>query len=208
MEILKQRTKLVFMVIFLAAGTLSAQDFTKIQKAFEKSYQDEKNSKFSDAANTLLAVYDEKSYEINLRLGWLYYNKGSFDLSYSYYTKALNLMPYSEEAKFGIVLPLAALGKWDDVLDQYKSILKIAPENTIAGYRTGLIYYNRKDYAKAEPFFKKVVDLYPFNYDGLLMYAWTNLQLGKTKEAKILFNKVLMLSPDDDSANEGLRLLK
>jgi Flp pilus assembly protein TadD len=52
-----------------------------------------------------------------------------------------------------------------------------------------------------------VVNLYPFDYDGLLMYAWSNLQIGKFKEAKILFNKVLMLSPNDKSALEGLAII-
>jgi Flp pilus assembly protein TadD len=50
--------------------------------------------------------------------------------------------------------------------------------------------------------------MYPFSYDGLLMYAWTNYQLGKFADAKILFNKVLLLSPADKSAKEGLGLIK
>jgi hypothetical protein len=40
------------------------------------------------------------------------------------------------------------------------------------------------------------------------MFAWTNYKLGKYKEAKILFQKLLLLSPDDSSAKEGLSLIK
>jgi hypothetical protein len=40
------------------------------------------------------------------------------------------------------------------------------------------------------------------------MFAWTNYMLGKTREAKILFNKVLLISPNDISATEGLGLIK
>jgi hypothetical protein len=40
------------------------------------------------------------------------------------------------------------------------------------------------------------------------MFAWTNLKLGKTREAKILFNKTLLYNPDDASAKEGLGLIK
>ncbi|MEZ5148220.1 MAG: hypothetical protein R2759_14450 [Bacteroidales bacterium] len=54
---------------------------------------------------------------------------------------------------------------------------------------------------------KKVVNLYPFDYDGLIMFAWTNLKLGKLREAKVLFNKVLMYKPDDSSALEGLSVI-
>jgi hypothetical protein len=38
--------------------------------------------------------------------------------------------------------------------------------------------------------------------------AWINLQLGKSREARVLFNKVLLYSPGDASALEGLGLLK
>jgi tetratricopeptide (TPR) repeat protein len=72
----------------------------------------------------------------------------------------------------------------------------------------GLVYYGQKDYNKAQPLFKKVVDLYPFGYDGLLMLAWTSYFQGNYNEAKVLFNKVKLLSPNDASANEGLNLMK
>jgi len=86
----------------------------------------------------------------------------------------------------------------------YNQILANNPGNTVALYRLGLIYYNRRDWAQAQRNFQKVVDLYPFGYDGLLMLAWTNLQLGKSREAKVLFNKVLLYAPGDASALEGL----
>jgi len=117
-------------------------------------------------------------------------------------------MPYSEEAKFGLIYPKAAIGKWDEVISLYKKILDNNPNSTIANYRLGLIYYGKKDYQKSYKYFKKVVDLYPFGYDGLLMLAWTNFQQGKMREAKVLFNKVLMYSPGDKSATEGLGLIK
>jgi tetratricopeptide (TPR) repeat protein len=74
-------------------------------------------------------------------------------------------------------------------------------------HRLGLVYYGRKDYMKAEKLFDKVVNLYPFDYDALLMLAWTKLQLKKYREAKVLFNKALMNSPGGQSALEGLELL-
>ncbi len=206
MEFLK---KIVLTISFLAFTLfLNAQDYTKQQKAFAESYTAEKAGKYEEAVKKLKAVYSEDSYEINIRLGWLNYNLGNFTESQTHYSRALKLMPYSEEAKFGLILPKAAIGKWTDVINLYNSILKNSPNNTVANYRLGLIYYSRKSYSKALGYFKKVVDLYPFDYDGLLMYAWANFQTGKTREAKILFNKVLMLSPNDASAKEGLGLIK
>ncbi|MFA5657488.1 MAG: tetratricopeptide repeat protein, partial [Dysgonamonadaceae bacterium] len=65
-----------------------------------------------------------------------------------------------------------------------------------------------KEYNKAHTLFKKVVDLYPFGYDGLLMLGWTSYFQGNYNEAKVLFNKVKLFNPGDASAAEGLGLMK
>jgi Flp pilus assembly protein TadD len=40
------------------------------------------------------------------------------------------------------------------------------------------------------------------------MTAWTHYFLGNMSEAKVLFNRVLLLYPTDSSAIEGLGLIK
>ncbi len=190
---------------FVASGQANQES---LEAAFGKSYQHEKSGDFSAAMDVLKKVFDENSYEMNLRLGWLNYNAGLFDESVIFYGNAQKLKPYSEEARFGLILPLAALGRWNEVIDLYDKILEISPNNSVALYRLGLVYYGRKDYAKASQLFKKVVDLYPFGYDGLLMLGWTSCFLGNYSQAKVLFNKVKLYNPNDASANEGLQLIK
>lgn len=185
-----------------------AQDNDKVLSAFKQSYTYETSGDYSNAIKEITTIYSASSYEHNLRLGWLSYEAGKFTESSAYYEKALALKPMSEEAHMGIVYPASALGNWDQVLAHYIKILENNPANTTVNYRVGNIYYERKDYAKANSYFEKVVNLYPFSYDALLMYAWTNYKLGKIREAQVLFNKVLMLSPDDNSALEGLSLIK
>jgi len=206
MEFLKYKfvVFLILLPFLMQAQVTQAQ----LEAAFAKSYELEKNGDFSASMDALKKVYDENSYEINLRLGWLNYNAGLFDESVIFYTKAQKLKPYSEEARFGLILPKAALGKWNDVIELYNKILEINPNNTVAMYRLGLVYYGRKDYSRAYPFFQKVVDLYPFGYDGLLMLGWTSYFLGNYNQAKVLFNKVRLYNPNDESATEGLRLIK
>jgi len=207
MELLKMNKKLMLLVLAISLSQIVIAQNAVID-AFKKSYTYEKDGEFKKAVEELKKVYDADSYEINLRLGWLNYQAGVFTESVAHYQKALNLMPYSEEAKYGLILPKAAIGKWDEVIELYKKILANSPNNTIANYRLGLIYYGKKEYDKAFKNFEKVVNLYPFDYDGLIMLAWTNLQLGKLREAKVLFNKVLMYSPGDKSATEGLKSIK
>jgi tetratricopeptide (TPR) repeat protein len=203
------RTKVIYIFLLVAAITSEAQENQQaMEQAFSRSYELEKNGDFSASADELKQVYDESSYEINLRLGWLHYNAGLFDESVIFYSRAQELKPYSEEARFGLILPKAALGRWDDVIALYDKILEVNPNNTVAMYRLGLVYYGRKDYDKAYPLFKKVVELYPFGYDGLLMLAWTSYFMGNYNQAKVLFNKVKLYNPGDSSANEGLQLMK
>lgn len=200
---------LSILVFCLLVNTTFAQvSQADLEAAFAKSYSLEKNSDFSAAINVLKKVNNESSYEINLRLGWLSYNAGLLNESVIFYNKAQKLKPYSEEVRFGLILPLSALGKWNDVIKVYDEILSVSPNNTVALYRLGLVYYGRKEYSKANTLFSKVVDLYPFGYDGLLMLGWTSYFLGNTGQAKVLFNKVNLYNPGDKSAIEGLGLIK
>ena len=211
MEILR---KTVFGFWLLATGFIfslsgNAQTTAKtIEDAFEQSYILQEKANYTGAVSTLKAVYDENSYEINLRLGWVTYLGGLFTESTAYYQKAMKLKPYAIEAKFGFVYPAAALGNWDQVIAQYNDILKIDPQNSIANYRMGSIYYGKLDYAAAEKYLEKVINLYPFDYDSNILFAWTNLKLGKNREAQVLFHEVLLIKPNDKSAMEGMGLIK
>jgi tetratricopeptide (TPR) repeat protein len=195
-------------LMFISFMSVQAQDYQVLQDAFSKSHAYEARGNFTDATAVLKKVYLEDFYEINLRLGWVTYLAGQFTESSAYYQKAISLKPYAIEAKFGFANPASALGNWDQVVSQYVEILKIDPQNTLANYRMGSIYYGRRDFAKAEKHLEKVVNLYPFDYDSMILFAWTNLKLGKLREAQVLFNKVLLNRPKDPSAVEGLSLIK
>jgi len=198
----------ISLVLFSTHSLFSQSNQAALQDAFSKSYQYEYRGNFTDAITTLKTVYQEDSYEINVRLGWVTYLAGLFTESSAYYQKAIALKPYSIEAKLGFANPASALGNWDQVISQYNEILTIDPQNTTTNYRLGSIYYGRKDYGKAEKYLEKVVNLYPFDYDSNILFAWTFLKLGKLREAQVLFNKVLLIKPTDASALEGLGLIK
>lgn len=203
---MKTNLIVLFFSFYVLPTALFSQD--RMIVAFSKSIELEYKGEYVKAIAPLREVYDEKSYEMNLRLGWLTYEATQYVESAAYYQKSVDLKPYSIEAKLGYVYPASALGNWDMVTAQYKNILEIDPQNTVVNYRMGLIDYNNKRYAAAYKYFEKVVNLYPFGYDALLMFAWTNFQLGRSREAKVLFGKVLLIFPEDASAKEGLSLIK
>ena len=206
METLK-KIAIVAIVAFLYTG-LMAQNPVSLQTAFVKSYEQEQSGNYSDAVNSLKAVYKADSYVINIRLGWLNYLAKQYTEAVNYYEKSIALKPYAIEARFGCVKPLSALENWEKVKFNYEQILKIDPQNTIANYWLGVIYYNRKDYTNAIKLFEKTVNLYPLDYDSVIMLAWSKLNSGKSADAKVLFNQALILRPDDSSALSGLKLIK
>lgn len=205
MDILK---RILAVVAIIVAVQGFSQTEKTIQEVFKQSYTFEKNGDYSDGIAALKEIYDEESYEINLRLGWLTYLSGNFTESLPYYRKCVQLRPLSIEARLGIVLPLASVGNWTEVEMHYRKILEVDPANSLVNYRMGLLNYGREDYQNAFKYFELVVNHYPFDYDGAIMLAWTNFKLGKYREAKVLFNKTLLMRPDDASALEGLSLIK
>jgi tetratricopeptide (TPR) repeat protein len=206
MEILK-RTLSIFLLV-CAANSLMAQSNAVLQKAFHDSYVNEANKNYTAAINDISPYYNENSYEVTIRLGWLNYLNKNYIASQTYYVKAIGLRPGSIEAKFGYVKPLSFLQSWDKVLEQYMAIIKIDPQNTQANYWAGVIYYNRKQYDPAIRCFRIVVNLYPFDYDGNHMLAWATLMSGKKAEAKPIFEKALIIKPGDDSSTDGLNRCK
>ncbi len=206
METLKSFITAVIIIGFTISNYAQNNDI--VIEAFKKSHQFEKEGEYTEAINVLKKVYDEESYEINLRLGWLNYMSGRFSESVPYYQKCIQLKPLSIEAKFGIINPTAAMGNWTQVESSYNEILELDPENSLALYRLGSIYYGKEDYTTASKYFQQLLNHYPFDYDSIIMSAWTYYQLGELRKAKVLFVKALLYSPDDKSATEGLGLIE
>lgn len=198
---------IVFVLLTITVNIANAQYNEEVLNAFKQSYSYEKEGDFTKAARIIKDVYNEDSYEINVRLGWLTYLQGMFSESIPYYEKALKIMPLSIEARLGIANPASSMGNWKLVEKMYVEILETDPSNTLVNYRMGVIYYGREKYDVAFKYLEKVVNHYPFDYDSVIMLAWTNYKLGKLREAKVLFNKALLIIPNDPSALEGLSYL-
>jgi len=197
-----------FALVLLFITGIKAQDINTQILAFEKSYAHEYSGKYSDAIKDLAAVYSDNSYEINLRLGWLNYLAGNFTEAISYYQRSISIRPLSIKARLGLNYPASAVGNWEKVINQYKYILKIAPNNYTANLRLGQIYLNRKEYKAAARYFELLLSQYPFTYDVIINTAWSYYYQGKQREAKLLFQKVLLIYANDKSAKQGLNSIK
>jgi len=193
--------------LFLMSLAMQAQNITELQAAFSKSYIAENQKNYTQAIDEMKPVYKEDDYISNIRLGWLNYMAKQYGESITFYRKAIALKPYAIEAKLGCVKPLSAIENWEKVKEQYQEILNIDPLNTTANYWLGVIYFNRKDYKMATNLFEKVVNLYPLDYDSVIMLAWAKLNNNSHADAKLLFQQALIIRPNDSSALSGLQLI-
>lgn len=205
MEAIRKNTFTVLLV--LIGFSAFSQSMNALQSAFSKSYEAENAKNYSAAISELKSVYDQGNYVINIRLGWLNYLAKQYTESIGYYEKSIALKPYAIEARFGCVKPLSAIEDWEKVKKQYIEILTIDPQNTIANYWLGVIVYNRKDFNSSAKYFEKIVNLYPLDYESVIMLAWSKLYSNKPSEAKVLFNQALIIRPNDSSALSGLKLI-
>jgi tetratricopeptide (TPR) repeat protein len=203
------RNKIVTaLLLTLFSFQFKAQDQNTLITAFSKSYEYETLKNYNLAINSINGVYSETSYEINLRLGWLHFLNLNYKESIAYYQKAIAIMPAATEPKWGILNPYAKNEDASNIEKTYLSILKVDSKNASANYKLGLIYFYKKDYINAKKHFDVVLNQTPFNYNYLIISAWTNYYLGNKKEASVLFNKTLLYNPKDNSALEGLSLIK
>jgi len=178
-----------------------------VAACFRRSLELEQNGRINEAIQALNDVATS-DYLVVLRLGWLHYQTKAYDRSRGFYEDALRLSQNrSIEALLGVTLPLAAEDKWDDVERAYQRILALDPKQYDANLRLGQIDLNRRDYAAAEPHLVTVQRAYPGHYEPNLSLGWTLYHLGRTDEARTCFMRALMLSPDDASAKEGLKLV-
>ncbi|WP_080057718.1 tetratricopeptide repeat protein [Spirosoma aerolatum] len=199
-------TQQIAFILIIGFVSLS-QTYAQTLNAFKESYSYESKKEYKKAIAALSKANDD-SYEVNLRQGWLHYLAGLLTESVNYYQKAITQRPTSIEARLGYALPASALNNWDNVTEQYQAVLRLDPNNTVTNYRVGLMYYYRKEYKTAESYFQKVLKLYPFDHDSLLMLGWTKYMLGQGNEARVLFNRALLNTPTDSSATQGLAALK
>lgn len=201
---------LVLLPIFISVAQSNNSSDTKLL-TFKNSIQQESIGKYAQAILTIINIYDKYSneYVINLRLGWLYYLNKDYTNSISYYKKALQISgDKSIEAIFGITLPLSEQSDWEAVKGYYEDVINLDENNYTANLRLGQIYLNTENYLNAKVYLSKVEELYPGDYETNLYLAWNYYYLGDKSTAYDLFIEVLTLSPGDESALEGLKLVQ
>jgi tetratricopeptide (TPR) repeat protein len=194
--------RVILAILWLLTETVIGQ--VGGEAAFSKSYSFEYESNYTKAIAALNEA-NQETYQVNLRLGWLQYLNKDYVKSEKHYRKAVQLESQSIEARFGLALPLSAVGNFNTVADLYREILRIDPNNSIASYRLALLLYNTKDFDGSAKLVSKVIRMYPFDYDSNLLFGKILIAQKKTAESKKYLEKSLQYNPQSDEVKVLLK---
>lgn len=200
------RILLLFLAFTLRAAVPTDAE---IREAYHKSYRYERAQGYSDAIKSLAPVISAypAAYTVNLRLGWLNYLNGGFATARTHYQAALKAAPDSIEARLGIMLPMMAQEKWDEVEAMTKQVLRVDPANYLANLRLAFALRLQKKFDAAEQVLNGMLVLYPTDISLLVEFGLIKLAKGQKAEAKRVFNDVVTLDPENVIAKAQLSKL-
>lgn len=160
------------------------------------SYAAEATGQYSDAIEVLkpLAERDTADAFYQLRLGWLYYLSGQYNVAQVYYQKSRQLTS-SQEAEEGLLNCALARTNWDAVVNFGTTILKKYPQNSGIMAKTGFAYYSKKDYASAAEMYRRILDIYPYNLEAKGYLLSCQVLGGERLKAKATYRELKRYSP-------------
>jgi tetratricopeptide (TPR) repeat protein len=139
-------------------------------KGFRMEFESGKNNDLqkmrelgADQASTPLPGQDlpEISGNEYEQLGDALLNKRNYYLAYVHYEKALKIEPGNNRIEYKKGLALLLGDKYDDAIDQFKSVIKKDPEFAKAYEGIGKAYFEKRDYPQAERYLRHAVKLDP-----------------------------------------------
>jgi len=203
------RTIIVLVVLFLipALCIVSQAQDAALATALKTSYAAEAKGDYQAAIKPLTALGTSaaSSYIAQLRLGWLNYCSKDWQQSVTFYGNASQLATFAIEPLLGLMQAQQAAGKNDDAINTAQIVLRHDPNNYTATSHAAWMLYQKADYKQAATMYHKLVNLYPSDTEMLLGLGFALKLAGDKKESMQYFNTVLLLSPNNARALEGLR---
>ncbi|WP_022853088.1 tetratricopeptide repeat protein [Thermodesulfatator atlanticus] len=192
--------------VMLSTSVCLAQVNNNFYQAFKDSYKYEKMRAYEDAIKALLPLAERypNSYLVNLRLGWLYYLSGKYGNSIKHYKKAVSLRSQAFEPLLGLSLPLMAQQRWSEVEKTMNRLVAADPYNYYGNLRLAIALRLQNKARLAERICRKMLARYPTSLDFLVELGRTLWWQGKNTDAKRIFQRVLLLDPENVVARKFL----
>jgi len=144
------------------------------------------------------------SYVAQLRSGWLCYLNEDYPAALDFYEAAAGQSSGALSPLYGALNCHVAMLNSSKVIRVAKAILEIDEQNYKANLQLAATYYQDGNYALAAAYYRKLNRLYPEDLAVASGLAWSYLEQGEGRQAKPLFELILMISPDYDYAAQGL----
>jgi tetratricopeptide (TPR) repeat protein len=194
------------LAILLLVPTVRAAD--SVPDLYRQSYAAEARGDYAGATELMDRLGPSGlTYVAQLRRGWLLYLAGRHAPAAEAYQRAAALEAAAVEARLGAMLPLMALRRWKDAERFGEEAQALAPGDFTAMSRLAFIQYSQGQWARAEPLYRRALAAWPASAEMRTGLGWTLLKLGRHKEAREVFEAVLLFAPDQLSAREGLGLV-
>lgn len=208
-SIKKWNTTLSFILViasFCFAGSLSAAK-TAPKSVWSKSYSYEGLKKYADAANVLepLLQSDPNNEFLLLRLGWLNYLQTKYNVSFSFYKKALALNSSSIDARLGLTLPLLAQLRWKEAAVYAREVIDMSAWDLTAHTRLMTSESALQQWAVLESHAFEVVKHYPSDLSAIIFLARAQAMQGKKSQANVNYTLALQRSPENLEAINYLK---
>jgi tetratricopeptide (TPR) repeat protein len=206
MKIIKHVACCLTMVLAVCLSVNAQISTDPVEAAIKASYTAEATADYQAAIKALTSVgaSANSSYIAQLRLGWLNYCAKEYQQSAAYYKKAVQLAPLAIEPLLGQMLAQQLSENTEEAMRTGNAILRRDPNNYTATSRLAWMYYVKRDYKQSAILYRKLVGLYPTDTEMLLGLGFALKYAGEKKDADKQFNTVLLLSPDNARALEGL----
>ncbi|MFO7665005.1 MAG: tetratricopeptide repeat protein [Desulfobacterales bacterium] len=154
---------------------------------------------YTAALNELLKA--EKIYtndpHLHYDLGFVYMAKNQLPLAIEHFKKAIDLKPDYAPARNSLGTAYLAMNNWDSAIicfqEVSKDLLYATPHFPLTNL--GWAYYNKKEFALAEQFYREALKIDPNYYVALRGLGLTYLAIGNTIDAVNFLERAVKYSP-------------
>ncbi|MFO0576000.1 MAG: tetratricopeptide repeat protein [Polyangia bacterium] len=175
-------------------------------ETWQRSYEREAAGQLAEALAALDALPQARKgeYLALARRGWLLYRLGRSDTAVDAYQRAVAAAPQAVEARVGLLLPLSALRRWNELAAAAKEVLSLEPRNYYGTLRLAFAHYNLGHFADAGTLYAQLKQGYPSDLEVRSGLGWSLLKQGKTADAAREFRELLSVSPRHALGRQGL----
>jgi tetratricopeptide (TPR) repeat protein len=174
-------------------------------EAFSTSYKFEARKQYSAAAKPLMPLAEAGNEFASMRVAWLAYLEGKHEVAERAYRELIERKPNIIEARLGLMLPLMALGRWDEAMAQGQMVLTQSTWDYIAHTRLLACEEALGQWERVEQHAQTLSEAFPSDTTALLYLARARHKRSDEAAAKEAYLQVLQRAPNNPEANTFIR---